>query len=424
MRLDPRLNHVWRPYTQMQTEALPLKAIRTEGAEIVLESGQRLTDGIASWWTACHGYNHPHIISAMIKQLETMPHVMFGGLTHEPALCLAHRLTQLLPGSGSEEALSHVFFCDSGSVAVEIALKMAKQFWLNKGETERNKFLCFRNAYHGDTMGAMSVCDPIEGMHGHFSGFFPEQVLTDLPRNNQTITDFERLLHRHRKTLAAVIIEPLVQCAGGMKFHDAEILSVIRKVCKENDVLFIADEIATGFGRTGTMFACEQADIYPDIICIGKAMTGGTISMAAAVANNRVWTAFQSVDPKDAFMHGPTYMANPLGCAAANASIDLFEEGNWLNQVASIENQLSDSLEVCSRLPGVIDVRVKGAIGVVQVNEGSRLTELRQFFVDNSVWVRPFGDIIYLMPPFIISDEQCTALTEAVTKAVVIWNKS
>lgn len=421
---DPRLRHLWRPYTQMQTEAPPLKAAATDGAEIILEDGRRLIDGIASWWTACHGYNHPHIAGAMKQQLRTMPHVMFGGLTHEPALSLAERLAAILPGAGTDAAPAHVFFCDSGSVAVEIALKMAAQFWRNKGQPGRNKFVCFRFAYHGDTMGAMSVCDPDEGMHAHFAGFFPKQIMIDLPRTKDTLADFDKLLAGRREEIAGVILEPLVQGAGGMKFHDADTLAAIRAACTRNDVLFIADEIATGFGRTGTMFACEQADIAPDIICIGKAMTGGAISMAATAANERVWQAFQSDDPLDAFMHGPTYMANPLGCAAAGASLDLFENGDWRKQVEALESHFRDALEPCRDLPGVADVRAMGAIGVVQVDDGAGLPGLRQCFVEEGVWVRPFGDIVYLMPPFIVSPKQMTALTGAVTKIMNAWAKA
>ena len=422
-KIDNRLDHVWRPYTQMQTETSPLKASRTEGAEIFLDDGRRLIDGIASWWTACHGYNHSHITNAIKLQLEKMPHIMFGGLTHEPALSLGERLANILPGAGTDSALKHVFFCDSGSVAVEIALKMAAQYWRNKSQPERIKFVCFRHAYHGDTMGAMSVCDPEEGMHSHFRGFFPEQILTVLPRTQDEISDFSKLLQKEGKNVAAVILEPLVQAAGGMKFHEPEILRSIKAACEANDVLFIADEIATGFGRTGTMFACEQAEIAPDIICLGKAMTGGSISMAATAANDQIWQAFQSNNISDAFMHGPTYMANPLGCAAANACLELFETGAWRKQTREIEDHFRESLEVCKSLPGVIDVRIKGAIGVVQVKDGSRLPELKNHFVNEGVWVRPFGDIIYLMPPFILTNAQMSHLTQAVSKITSLWSK-
>jgi len=422
-KIDRRLRHLWRPYTQMHIEDPPLKAMATNGAEIILEDGSKLTDGIASWWTACHGYNHPKITEAIQKQLDIMPHVMFGGLTHEPALSLAKTLSNILPGAETEQALEHIFFCDSGSVAVEVALKMAVQFWYNKGQSERRKFICFRYAYHGDTMGAMSVCDPDEGMHSHFSGFFPEQIMVDLPRSSTAFCNFENLLNSRNKEIAGVILEPLVQGAGGMKFHDAEILSKIRNICSLQNILFIADEIATGFGRTGTMFACNQAAIAPDIICIGKAMTGGVISMAATAANKRVWKAFQTNKALDAFMHGPTYMANPLGCAAAQASISLFATGEWKNKVLALEKHFSSELKSCLKIPGIVDVRVKGAIGVVQVANGKNLPLLRKRFVEEGVWVRPFGDIVYLMPPFILNKQQMHHLTDSIIKVLEEWSK-
>ena len=420
---DPRASHLWRPYTQMRTEAPSLVVVETEGACIRLADGRWLIDGIASWWTACHGYNHPHITAAMHRQLDSMPHVMFGGLTHEPALALGARLAEILPGSGTDAALNHVFFSDSGSVAVEIALKMAVQYWRNKGDVTRSRFIAFRGAYHGDTMGAMSVCDPDDGMHALFGGYFPEQIVVDLPRGTAAVADFESLLAQRRDEVAAVIIEPLVQGAGGMKFHDAETLAALRMACTRQNVLFIADEIATGFGRTGTLFACDAADIVPDIICIGKALSGGAISLAATITNRRVFDAFLSDDDGQALMHGPTYMANPLACAAANASLDLFADGERLRQVASLENFFRDSLEPCRSLDGIADVRVKGAIGVVQMARPRDLGWLRQRFVEEGVWVRPFGDIVYLMPAFTITNEQSAALSDAVVTVMREWSK-
>lgn len=420
---DPRTRHLWRPYTQMQTEAPSLVAVETEGARIRLADGRWLIDGIASWWTACHGYNHPHIVAAMRHQLNVMPHIMFGGLTHEPALALGARLAGILPGSGTDVTLEHVFFCDSGSVAVEIALKMAVQYWRNKGEEERCRFVAFRNAYHGDTMGAMSVCDPDDGMHTLFRGYFPEQIFVDLPHGSAGLADFESLLARHRNEIAAVIIEPLVQAAGGMKFHDAEILAAIGAACSRQNILFIADEIATGFGRTGTLFACGEADIVPDIICIGKALSGGAVSLAATIASRRIFDAFLSDEDSTALMHGPTYMANPLACAAANASLDLFEDGERLQQVASLEEFFRDALDPCRSLQGIADVRVKGAIGVVQMEQTRHMGWLRQRFIEEGVWVRPFGDIVYLMPPFIVTNEQRAALGDAVVTVMREWSK-
>ncbi len=420
--LDPRLRHLWRPYTQMLTESPPLVAADTQGARIKLADGRWLVDGIASWWTACHGYNHPHIVEAMRKQLETMPHVMFGGLTHEPALALAERLSRLLPGAGGDGALEHVFFCDSGSVAVEIAMKMAVQFWRNQGDVRRTRFVAFGNAYHGDTMGAMSVCDPDDGMHALFRGYFPGQIIVDLPQSEAALADFDTLLADRREEIAAVIVEPLVQGAGGMKFHAPNTLAGIRAACERHDVLFIADEIATGFGRTGTMFACDAAGVVPDIICIGKALSGGAISLAATAASDAVFDAFLSEDAGKAFMHGPTYMANPLACAAANASLDLFEDGERLRQVAALEQHLRTALEPCRTLDGIADVRVKGVIGVVQMAEPRDIGWLRDRFVEHGVWVRPFGDVVYLMPPFIVTEEERSMLTDAVIAVMTDWS--
>jgi len=420
---DPRLRHLWRPYTQMRTEAPPLVAAETAGARIKLADGRWLVDGIASWWTACHGYNHPHIVEAMRKQLDTMPHVMFGGLTHEPALALGERLARLLPGAGGAGAPGRVFFCDSGSVAVEVAMKMAVQFWRNQGDAGRTRFVAFGNAYHGDTMGAMSVCDPDDGMHALFRGYFPGQVIVDLPRSEAALADFDTLLASRRDEVAAAIVEPLVQAAGGMKFHDAQTLAAIRDACARHDVLFIADEIATGFGRTGTMFACEAAGIVPDIICIGKALSGGAIGLAAAAASDAVFEAFLSDEDGRAFMHGPTYMASPLACAAANASLDLFGDGERLRQVAALEEHFRAALEPCRALDGIADVRVKGAIGVVQMETPRDIGWLRGRFVEHGVWIRPFGDVVYLMPPFILTGEERGQLTDAVVAVMTEWSR-
>jgi len=408
--------HVWMPYTQMQTSPLPIAVERTEDVYLILADGRRLIDGLASWWTACHGYNHPHIRAAVEYQLRKMPHVMLGGIHHEPALRLAARLASLLPGD-----LNHVFFCDSGSVAVEIAMKMAVQYWLNRGFPQRTKFVSFEHAYHGDTTGAMSVCDPTGSMHAQFKGILLEQISVKIPKSHAELGQFNQILKTQSDQIAAVIIEPLIQGAGGMKFHAQEILADIRNACLRHDLLFIADEIATGFGRTGTMFACEQAAVVPDIICFGKALTGGTMSLAATVATDRVYSAFLSVDPSHALMHGPTFMANPLACAAANASLDLFEREPRLEQVAEIEKTLLRHLAECRDLPGVVDVRCKGAVGVIQVETLGEVDELRRRFVDNGVWLRPFRDMIYLTPPLSITAEQLTELCERTCETVSQW---
>jgi adenosylmethionine-8-amino-7-oxononanoate aminotransferase len=416
------LDHVWLPYTQMAGAPLPLPVVAASGSRIELADGRTLVDGIASWWTACHGYNHPHIRAAVAAQLDRLPHVMFAGLAHEPAYTLAARLARLLPG-GNERQLRHVFYSESGSVAVEIALKMAVQFWRLQGQ-DRHRFVAFRHGYHGDTLGALSVTDPASGFHGAFAAYrSPAQIFAELPRTAVERAEFERLLGAHRQEVAAVIVEPLVQGAGGMRCHDADTLAFIRAACDRHGVLLIADEIMTGFGRTGQLFACEEAAIVPDLICLSKALTGGTLPLAATVATARVFDAFRSGRMEDAFMHGPTFMANPLACAAANASLDLFEREPRLPQIAAIAAQLRAELEHCRALPGVVDVRVKGAIGVVQLAT-SEASALRPAFVEHGVWVRPFGDIVYLAPPFTISHDDLATLTAAVVAVVGDWSRT
>ncbi len=402
-------DHLWFPYTPMAGTPPPFEAVTTEGVRIRLADGTELIDGIASWWTACHGYNHPHILAAMAAQLERMPHVMFGGLAHEPAMRLARRLAVLL-GHG----LDRVFFSDSGSVAVEVALKMAIRYWRNLGVAGRDRFVCFRWGYHGDTLGAMSVGDPDDGMHRLLGGYVPRQIVRDLPVGARALAEFDAMLARRRDEVAAVILEPLVQAAGNMKFHGPETVAGIARACARNDVLLILDEVATGFGRTGTMFAFEAAETAPDIICLSKALTGGATGLAATIANARVFSAFESEDPDRALMHGPSYMANPLGCAAANASLDLYEREPRLAQVAAIEAQLTDELAPCRGLPSVLDVRVRGAVGVVQLERIDDLAGLRRRFVAEGVWIRPLGDVVYLMPPLIVDAPDLARLTGAI----------
>ena len=408
--------HIWLPYTQMQDAPEPLRAARTAGSRIILEDRRELIDAVASWWTACHGYNHPHIVMAMEKQLHTMPHVMFGGLVHEPAEKLAARLAVMLPGP-----LNRVFFADSGSVAVEVAMKMSVQFWLNQGDTGRTRLLSFRDGYHGDTLAAMSVTDPDEGMHALFKGYLPEQVIAPIPRDEASADTFRQLLHDHRGEIAAVIVEPLVQCAGGMKMHDAATLKGIADAAKDAGVLLICDEIAVNFGRTGTLFAHTQANIAPDIICLGKALTGGVINLAATVATSDLFDAFLSDRAEAALMHGPTYMASPLACAAANASLDLFDSEPRLQQVATIEAQLKRDLAPLASLPGVVDVRVKGAIGAVQVSELHNLDWLKAQFVEAGIWLRPFGNVIYTMPSYTVTSAELSAITGAMAKILPRW---
>ena len=410
--------HVWLPYTQMARVPPPLPVAATRGTRIILADDRELIDGIASWWTACHGYNHPHIRAAVAAQLERMPHVMFGGLANEPALRLARRLAGMFP-----DPLSRVFFSESGSVAVEIALKMALQYWLNQGVRGRHRFVSFQGAYHGDTFAAMSVCDPEEGMHSLFAGALPEQHVVPLPEDKAGAAAFDAYLARNADDVAAVIVEPLVQGAGGMRFHAPEVLRTLRAACDEYGLLLIADEIMTGFGRTGTMFACEQAGMVPDIVTLSKALTGGTMALAATVATERVFEAFLSDDADAALMHGPTFMANPLACAAANASLDLFEREPRLAQARAIEGHLATALEPARTLPGVVDVRVRGAIGVIQLDDMSRIGWLKQQFVEAGVWVRPFGNIVYVTPAFTIDEGDLARLTDALIDVVTAWSR-
>ena len=406
-------SQLWLPYCQMHTAPEPQTAVRTEGVRIFLRDGRSLIDGTSSWWTACHGYNHPHIRHAVAEQLESMPHIMLGGLVHTPVLRLTDRLARLLPGE-----LNCVFYSESGSVAVEIAMKMALQYWINQDISGRTRFVSFRDAYHGDTFAAMSVCDPEDGMHRLFKGVLAEQLILELPRSEAELEQFEATIAEHKSGLAGIILEPLVQAAAGMKFHDPEVLAAVADVARRHGLLLILDEIATGFGRTGTLFACEQASVEPDIVTLSKALTGGTVPLAATVATRRVYDAFLSDHYEHALMQGPTFCGNPLACAAANASLDLFEREPRLAQAAAIEAQLTDGLAGCRELPGVLDVRVKGAIGVVQLARRPDLDDLRARFIAEGVWVRPFGDVVYLMPPLVIDASDLGRLIEAVNSVV------
>ena len=412
-------DNLWLPYRQAQTAPAPHIAARTAGARIFLDDGRSLIDGISSWWTACHGYNHPAIAAAVSMQLTRMPHVMLGGLEHEQATRLASRLAAALPGT-----LEHVFFSESGSVAVEVGMKIAVQHWLNRGVRGRTRFLSFRHGYHGDTFAAMSVCDPEDGMHRLFGELVSGQLIVDVPRNSAELADFDRLVERHRDELAGVILEPLVQAAGGMKFHPPDTLAAVAQTASRHGVLLLLDEIATGFGRTGSLFACEQAGIAPDVIMLSKALTGGTLPLAATVASEEVYSAFLSDSQDHALMHGPTFAGNALACAAANASLTLFETEPRLEQVAAIETQLAEGLNACLGLAHVADVRVKGAIGVVQLDRVPDLDALREAFLGENVWVRPFGDVVYLMPPFVISDDELETLIQAVCRVVERWSRA
>ncbi|MFK7895679.1 MAG: adenosylmethionine--8-amino-7-oxononanoate transaminase [Myxococcota bacterium] len=409
---------VWHPYASPAVS--PLFGVESvSGVRITLDDGRELVDGMSSWWSAIHGYRHPTIESAMKRQLETLPHVMFGGLTHEPAVRLCERLVAMAP-----VGLERAFLSDSGSVAVEVAIKMALQVWQSRGEPERTRLITIRGGYHGDTFGAMAVCDPVTGMHGLFQGVLAEHLFAEKPTRRfgeagevSDLADLRRLLTAHSKEVAGIILEPIVQGAGGMWFYSADYLRGVRTLCDEFGVLLIADEIATGFGRTGKLFACEHAGISPDILCVGKALTGGTLSLAATLANGEVCQSLGEGEP-GVFMHGPTFMGNALACAAANASLDLLANQDWPEQVASIEAQLRVELEPCRDLPAVADVRVLGAIGVVELHEPVDMSIVQPAFVEQGIWIRPFGELVYTMPPFVISEPDLRLITDGMHTVV------
>jgi adenosylmethionine-8-amino-7-oxononanoate aminotransferase len=409
---------VWHPYAP--PSASPLFPVESaSGVRIRLEDGRELIDGMSSWWSAIHGYRNPKIEAAIRDQLERMPHVMFGGLTHEPAVRLCERLVSMSPAG-----LDRVFLSDSGSVAVEVAIKMALQVWHSRGQPERRRLMTLRGGYHGDTFGAMAVCDPVTGMHGLFEGSLPSHVFAprpecrfDAPCEDADIAEFARLLEQHQKEIAAVILEPIVQGAGGMWFYSPEFLQRVRALCDEFDVLLIADEIATGFGRTGKLFACEHAGISPDILCVGKALTGGTMTLAATLASEDVSASLGEGTP-GVFMHGPTFMGNALACAAANASLDVLDEGHWKSQVAAIGEQLTAELEACRSMPSVADVRVLGAIGVVELVEPVDMSVIQPAFVREGVWIRPFGKLVYTMPPYVTQADDLSRITHAIERVI------
>ncbi len=408
------LDQIRLPYAQMKTAPPPLAVTATHGCRIVLADGRELIDGIASWWTACHGYNHPHIRAAVETQLAQMPHVMFGGLLHEQGVTLARRLTAMLAPAD----LDRVFFSDSGSVAVEVALKMAVQYWRNRGVRGRSRIVSFKGGYHGDTTGAMAVSDPEGSFHAAFRGLLPQQIMVDLPADDVSAATLETMLAERAEEVAAIIVEPLVQGAGGMRFHGARALKTLRVLADRYELLLIFDEIFTGFGRTGAMFAFQEAGVVPDIVTLSKALTGGTLPLAATIARQKVFDAFWSDDPAKALMHGPTFMANPLACAAANASLDLFEREPRLDQVAKIATALRQGLEPCRKLPGAKHVRVKGAIGVVELDRIENLDALRARFIAEGVFIRPFGSVVYLTPAFTVAEDELARLMDTVGRVL------
>ncbi len=412
--LDFERQHVWHPYASMKSPIPVYPVKRAEGVDLEFEDGRHVIDGMSSWWSAIHGYNVPELNAAIQAQLSQMSHVMFGGLTHQPAAKLAEKLLEITPSN-----MNHVFFSDSGSVSVEVAMKMALQFWQAKSQPGKSRLLTIRSGYHGDTFAAMSVCDPDSGMHHLFSGVLPQQLFVDTPTaanddewDDAQIAAFESAIKTHKDELAAVILEPIVQGAGGMRFYAPEFLRQVRKLCDEHDVLLILDEIATGFGRTGTLFACEQGDIQPDIMCIGKALTGGYMSLAATLCSAYVSDGIHN-DGSGVLMHGPTFMANPLACAVALASLELLLASPWQQSVASIEQQLASELAACRTSELVADVRVKGAIGVVEMHQSMDVERVQKSLIEQGVWLRPFGKLLYTMPPFIISESQLSRITSA-----------
>lgn len=411
--------HVWHPYSSIHASTPVFPISHAEGVCLYRTNGEVLVDGMASWWSAIHGYNHPILNQAIEKQLKKMAHVMFGGLTHEPAVSLCKTLVDITPAP-----LQHVFICDSGSVAMEVALKMALQFYYSQGQTERQRFLTIKNGYHGDTFGAMSVCDPVTGMHQIFSGNLQQNIFVEAPEagfdkiwDQQDFEYFRQSFIQHQHELAAVVLEPIVQGTGGMRFYSPQFLTMVRELCDEFGVLLIADEIATGFGRTGKLFACEHAGITPDILALGKALTGGYMSLAATLCSSKVAETICSGEP-GVFMHGPTFMGNPLACAVANASIQLLLEQNWKEKVELISCELLEGLSACSNLEGVADVRVLGAIGVVELEKAVDMSIIQAMFVEQGVWIRPFGKLIYTMPPYICTKEDIQTISTGIYKVL------
>lgn len=417
--LDDDKKHIWHPYSAINSE-VPVYAVKSaSGTRLTLEDGRQLIDGMSSWWCAIHGYNVPELNQAIRQQLKDMAHVMFGGLTHKPAVELCKKLVKITPGN-----LDTVFLADSGSVSVEIAMKMAVQYWQAKKLTKKQKFVSLRNGYHGDTMGAMSVCDPVTGMHTLFTEILTKNHFAPSPAckfgepcRDEDIAELKSILDSQHATIAALILEPVVQGAGGMKFYSADYLKQARSLCEQYDVLLIADEIATGFGRSGKLFACEHADISPDIMCIGKSLTGGYMSLAATLCTREISETISS-NPPYAFMHGPTFMGNPLACSVALESIRLLLSSDWQQKVKNIEKQLIDSLSPCKKIDGVTDVRVLGAIGVIELEQPVNMSKIQQAFVDAGVWIRPFGRLVYLMPPYTISVSDLDTLCNAIIKAL------
>lgn len=405
--------HIWLPYTQMKNHLPQLEVESTKGSKIILKNGKILIDGISSWWSISHGYNHPHLIKELIKQAKKLPHIMLAGCANDQTYKLASRLCEF-------SKMDKIFFSDSGSTAIEVAMKMAWQFHINNGDKEKTKFISFKNSYHGDTTGAMSLADLNSGMHQKFKKLLLKNFSLDLPKNEQDLKKFEKFIIKNKKSLAGIFVEPLVQCAGGMIFHSKEILKEIHKIAKKHQILFIADECAVGFYRTGKRFACDHAKIKPDILIVGKALTGGVMTLAATLTNNKIFKAFLGDSLDKALMHGPTFMGNPLACAAANASLDIFEKTDYETKIKDDEKFLKIKLEKCRNLKNVIDVRTLGMVGVVQIKTSwEEILKLRKKFIKEGVFLRPFADCIYVMPPLNIKRSELKKITDTIHKVLI-----